>query len=236
VTLTATYQAASRTTSLLVSPNGTGPLAQDSGFPTSNVFGWTTGSKTFSFTTPGSSRLVVVAISYANYQAATITTHTVSGGGLTWTKAREALADGNSTFVSLWYAWVPAAGTYTATFDPVSTVRYDGFLTVHSFSGSSSTGIGAGSAATGARTLPGVGPVATTGTSAYLLAVGYADSATAPTVDAASTRTALNSSAGPQFWTQRTTATVAPGSYSTGLTAPATPTSWAMAVVEVRAP
>jgi hypothetical protein len=232
-TIRATYGTVVRTAALALSPVSSVPVAQDAGFPKTNVYGWTTGSKGFSFTTPGTNRLVVVAISYTNYNASFATAHTVSGGGLVWTKAREALRDGSSTYASLWYTWVPAAGNYTATFNPGATQAYDAFLTVHSFSGSSAAGIGAAGSASGNGTLPRVGPITTTASSSYILAVGYADTSTAPTVDASSTRTALDSSAGPMFWTQRSTSTLTPGSYSIGLTAPATPSAWAMAAVVI---
>jgi hypothetical protein len=74
----------------------------------------------------------------------------------------------------------------------------------------------------------------TGGLSSHLLAVGYYDNSTSPTVDASSTRTALDVSSGPAFWTQRTTSTVPPGTYAVGLTAPAAPHSWAMAAAELR--
>lgn len=234
-TIAATYAGTSRAAALTVTPAPpVGSLAQDAGFPTRNVYGWTTGAKSFSFTTPGANRLVVVAVAYRNYlQAAT--GHTVSGGGLAWTLARQTLADGSATFVSLWSAWVPAAGTYTATFNSGLTRSYDAFLTVHSFSGSSASGLGGVAGASGGSSLPSLGPIATAGTSSYLLAVGTYDSSTSPTADAASTRTAVDVSAGPAFWTQRSTATLPPGTHSIGLSAPTAPRSWAMAAAEVRA-
>jgi len=237
-TITASYGGVNRTAALTVTPVPVVPpvsLSQDAGFPRTNAYGWTTGSKNFTFTTPGADRLVVVGISYTNYFWAATTSHTVSGGGLAWTKAREALTDSNSAFVSLWYAWVPAAGTYTATFNPVVSPQYDAFLTVHSFSGSSSAGIGATGGMSGNGSLPRVASIATTGEPSYLLAVGFHSNGTAPTVDASSTRTAVDVSSGMAFWTQRGTVAVAAGTYSIGLTAPVAPRSWAMAAVEIKA-
>jgi hypothetical protein len=82
--------------------------------------------------------------------------------------------------------------------------------------------------------LPGIASIATTGSPSYLLAVGYYDSPTSPTVEAGSTRTALDVTSGPAFWTERSIGTVMPGSYSIGLTAPSAPRSWAMAAAEIK--
>jgi UDP-N-acetylmuramoylalanine-D-glutamate ligase len=41
--------------------------------------------------------------------------------------------------------------------------------------------------------------------------------------------TAVDTSAGPVFWTERSTSTLSPGTYAIGLSAPASSGAWAMA-------
>jgi hypothetical protein len=233
-TISASYGTATQAASLTVTPASTAALTQDAGFPTKNVYAWTSGAKSFGFTTPGANRLVVVAISYANYGQAAVTAHTVSGGGLSWTLDRQTLIDGNSSLVALWHAWVPAAGSYTASFSPGAAPRYDALLTVHAFAGSSEAGIGTVSGGSGSSSLPRIASVTTSGASSYLLAAGYDDSATTPTAGAGSTMTALDTSNGPAFWSLRSTGLLSPGTVALGLAGPTSPRAWAMAVVEVK--
>jgi hypothetical protein len=161
-------------------------------------------------------------------------TASVSGAGLTWTRAANGASSG-SLSISMIYLAYSTAALSSVTVTESHTGAHDTALSVQCFQGAQK-GYG-GSTATGGATTAATISLTSTQAGSFLLSCGNSGGQVSPPPTYAAGQTVdtswVGGSNGGEFWLTRYSTQPAAGTYSLGITAPNAAQYWSGAAVEV---